>query len=176
MNKRCFTRVTCAMWLEGSQKICLLVLLENRYGKHICKFYKTFSLCLLIFMGILNIYNQMTCHGVKYFSGQHMLFVLFSLIDCHFNQDIFHVRSSFLDPMVVNLLMQTVMKELKLKRDVTLLWNKRDITFSSNKCKSKGMHRNGETTSKVKVKWKTLLFHIHYVPERVGTCNMNGEM
>jgi len=36
----------------------------------------------------------------------------------------------------------------------------RDITFSSNKCTSKGMHRNRETTSKIKVKWLTLLFHI----------------
>jgi hypothetical protein len=119
------------------------------------------SLFILIFMGILNIYKQMMCHRVKYFSGQYVLFVLFSLIDCHFNQDIFHLQSSFLDPMVVNLPMQTVMYELKLKRDVTLLCNKRDITFSSNKCKSKGMHRNGETTSKVNVKCITLLFHIH---------------
>jgi len=44
-------------------------------------------------MGILNIYNKMICHRFKYFSGQHMLFVLLSLIDCHFNQDIFHVWS-----------------------------------------------------------------------------------
>ena len=33
-------------------------------------------------------------------------------------------------------------EETELKRDITLLWNKRDITFSSNKWKSKGMHRN----------------------------------
>jgi hypothetical protein len=138
----------------------LLVVLEDRYSKHICIFYKKFSLCVLIFMGILNIYNEMMCHRVKYFSGQHMLFVLFSLIECHFNQDIFHVRSYFLDPMVVNLLMQTVMKEMKLKRGITLLWNKRAITSNSNKCKSKGMHRNRETASKVKVKWLALLFCI----------------
>jgi len=35
--------------------------------------------------------------------------------------------------MVVNLLKHMVMKELKLKRDITLLLNKKDITFSSNR-------------------------------------------
>jgi hypothetical protein len=69
----------------------LFVLLEKRYNQHIHKFYKKFSLCVLAFMGILHIYNQMMGHRVKSFSGQHMLFVLFSLIDCHFNQDIFHL-------------------------------------------------------------------------------------
>jgi hypothetical protein len=71
-------------------------------------------------MGILNIYNQIICLRVKYFSGQHTLFVLLSLIDCHFKKDIIQVWSYFLDPKVVNLLMQVVMKEPKLMRDITL--------------------------------------------------------